>query len=51
MVLTDFVDDMTGGARTAEAAWIKLEKVVRFFLSVGVPVSDKPNGIKPPAQR
>ena len=49
--LTDFVDDMIGGDATEEEAWAKVERVVKLFLSVCIPVSDKPTGVKRPSQR
>ena len=49
--LTDFVDDLLGGGRCREEAWYNLEGTVQFFIDAGVPVSDKPSGIRTPAQR
>ena len=51
VVLTDFIDDLLGGAHSEREAWSKLTKVARFFLKCGVPVSDKPTGIRAPSQR
>ena len=51
VLLTDFVDDMLGSASTLEDAWRKLELAVRFFTSVGIPVSCKAGGIRAPAQK
>ena len=50
IVLTDFVDDMIGGASTLEEAWRKLEGAVRFFTSVGISVSCKNSGVRAPAR-
>eukprot|EP00959_Pyramimonas_sp_CCMP1952_P448626 9393607-Pyramimonas_sp.AAC.1 len=49
--LTDFVDDMLGSGTTQNEASDKLAAAVRFFLCIGIPVSCKPNGIRPPSQR
>ena len=49
-MLTDFVDDMMGCAATEAEAWDVFTRVIRFFLRVGVPVSNKPNGLRPPCQ-
>ena len=48
--LVDFVDDLIGGANDYETAWAALVASVEFFLAAGVPVSDKPTGIRPPSQ-
>ncbi|CAK0899596.1 unnamed protein product, partial [Prorocentrum cordatum] len=49
-VLTDFVDDNLGAQSSEEDAWLELERVVRFFLKIGVPISAKEGGIRPPSQ-
>ncbi|CAK0847543.1 unnamed protein product, partial [Prorocentrum cordatum] len=49
-VLTDFVDDNLGAQSSEEDAWLELERVVRFFLEIGVPISAKEGGIRPPSQ-
>ena len=51
VVLTDFVDDLLGGASSLDDAWEALDRTVDFLLSVGVPVSAKPTGIRPPCQQ
>lgn len=49
--LLDFVDDLFGSGASKEEAWGRLEQAVTFFLKMGIPVSDKPSGIRKPAQR
>ena len=49
--VTDFVDDMIGGSPTSSEAWGDLSRAVDFFLQAGVPISDKPTGIRAPSQR
>ena len=48
---TDFVDDLLGGATTEVEAWHDMSASIWFFLQAGVPVSTKPSGLRPPAQR
>ena len=50
-ILTDFVEDMSGGRRTVESPWTKLEQVVRFLISISNLVNDKSTGVKSAAQR
>lgn len=48
--LTDFVDNLLGRGGLQGDAWAAMESVVEFFISVGVPVSDKPSRLRPPQQ-
>ena len=50
ILLTDFVDDLLGEAATFDQATAKFITAVRFLLKVGIPVSDKLTGLRPPAQ-
>jgi len=50
-VLTDFVDDFLGAHSSEEEAWRALDRIVRSLGDMGVPVSLKPGGIRPPATR
>jgi hypothetical protein len=51
VVLTDFVDDFLGAHSSLEDAWLALERVDRLLGDMGVPVSLKQGGIRPPATR
>ena len=50
VTLTDFVDDLLGGAEDEQRAGEQMQTVVDFFLRVGLPVSSKPTGLRPPSQ-
>ena len=46
----DFVDDMLGEGADANLAWARIEAVVDFFTAIGLQISQKPCGLRPPAQ-
>ena len=45
--LTGFMDDLLGRGGLQGDAWAAMESAVGFFINVGVPVSDKPSGLRP----
>ena len=49
VVLTDFVDDFIGAAASECEAWVAFRCAIRFFLDVGICVSTKEKGLRPPS--